>query len=66
MKRTLVAVAALAFAACTQANPHTRLADAKAAFAAEDYVHARATVLAAHWRSTLPIPTCCIWQAWSA
>lgn len=47
MKRTLTAVAALALAACTQANPQARFAEAKAAFAAEDYVHARAAVLAA-------------------
>lgn len=47
MKRTLTSLAALALAACTAVNPQARLAEARAAFAGEDYVHARSAVLAA-------------------
>jgi tetratricopeptide (TPR) repeat protein len=47
MKRTLTPLAMLALAACAPANPQARLAEARAAFAAEDYVRARSVVLAA-------------------
>ncbi|WP_353226890.1 tetratricopeptide repeat protein [Novosphingobium sp.] len=40
-------LAALALAACNHDNPDARFAEAKKAFAAEDYAHARSAVLAA-------------------
>lgn len=47
MKRTFACLALIALAACSHADPAARFADARAAYAAEDYKQARAAVLAA-------------------
>jgi tetratricopeptide (TPR) repeat protein len=47
MKRTIASLALVALAACSHTDPASRFADAKAAFAAEDYGKAREAVLAA-------------------
>lgn len=47
MKRTFATFALIALAACSHVDPGARFADAKAAFAAEDYGRAREAVLAA-------------------
>jgi tetratricopeptide (TPR) repeat protein len=47
MKRTIASFALFALAACGHQDPAARFAEAKAAYAAEDYVHARNAVLAA-------------------
>ena len=47
MKRTFALLAPLTLAACSHPDPAARFAEAKTAFAAEDYVKAREAVLAA-------------------
>ena len=47
MKRTFAPLALLVLAACGHADPATRFADARTAFAAEDYAKAREAVMAA-------------------
>jgi tetratricopeptide (TPR) repeat protein len=47
MKRPIATIVLLALAACSHQDPAARFAEARAAFAAEDYDHARTAVLAA-------------------